>query len=208
MYTLYYAPGACSLSVHIVLEWVGATYKAVKVNAADPDYLKVNPAGAVPALDIGTEAPLTQCSAILQYLARRHSRFELDEHENQELGAELSRWAAFLTGDLHPAFYPVFMAQRYTTDDSEAALANVRAAGMSLVNKKLLVIDQHLQGREYFMGSKRTYVDAYSVPMLRWAKNVLPNGLNEYPEVSRHHEQMLQDEAVVRAMTDEGILGR
>lgn len=125
MYTLYYAPGACSLSVHIVLEWVGATYKAVKVNPADPDYLKVNPAGAVPTLDIGTEAPLTQCSAILQYLARRHPRFELDEHGNQERDA----------GDLHPAFFPMFMPHRYTTDDAEAALANVRAAGMLLVNR-------------------------------------------------------------------------
>lgn len=58
------------------------------------------------------------------------------------------------------------------------------------------------------MGSKRTYVDAYSVPMLRWAKNVLPGGLKEYPEVARQHERMLQDESVVRVMTDEGIFGR
>lgn len=208
MYTLYYAPGACSLSVHIVLEWVGATYKAVKVDPADADYLKVNPAGAVPALDIGTEAPLSQCSAILQYLARRHPRFELGEHGNQERDADLSRWAAFLTGDLHPAFFPVFMPQRYTTDDSEAALANVRTAGMLLVNRKLRVIDQHLRGREYFMGSKRTYVDAYSLPMFRWAKNVLPGGLKEYPDVARHHGRMLLDESVVRVMTDEGIYGR
>jgi glutathione S-transferase len=208
MYTLYYSPGACSLSVHIVLEWIGATYKAVKVNPADPDYLKVNPAGAVPALEIGTDKPLTQCSAILQYLARRHPSFGLDEHEDQERDADLSRWAAFLTGDLHPAFFPVFMPQRYTTDQSEAALANVKAAGMLLVNKKLQVIDQHLEGREYFMGSRRTYVDAYSVPMLRWAKNVLPGGLKDYPKIMRHHERMLKDESVVRAMTDEGIFGR
>lgn len=208
MYTLYYSPGACSLSVHIVLQWVGATYTAVKANAADPDYLKVNPAGAVPALDIGTDTPLTQCSAILHYLARRHPDSDLDEHLNQERDADLSRWAAFLTGDLHPAFFPVFMPQRYTTDHSEVALANVKAAGTLLVQKKLKVIDQHLQGREFFMGKKRTYVDAYAVPMVRWAKNVLPGGLKDYPDISRQHERMLQDESVVRAMTIEGILGR
>lgn len=208
MYTLYYAPGACSLSVHIVLEWVGAQYKAVQVNPADPDYLKVNPAGAVPALDIGTDSALTQCSAILKFLARRFPQAELDEHEIQERDADLTRWSAFLTGDLHPAFFPLFMPQRYTTDESPEALANVKEAGMKLVTKKLAVIDRHLEGREYFMGRKRTYVDAYSVPMVRWARNVLPNKLADFPDVSRHHDRMLEDPAVVRAMTDEGIYGR
>ena len=31
MTTLYYATGACSLAPHIVLEWIGAPYEAVKV---------------------------------------------------------------------------------------------------------------------------------------------------------------------------------
>jgi glutathione S-transferase len=208
MYTLYYAPGACSLSVHIVLEWVAARYKAVKVDPADPDYLKINPAGAVPAMDIGGDAPLTQCSAILKFLSRRFPQANLDEHENQERDADLARWSAFLTGDLHPAFLPLFMPQRYTTDTSQDALDKVKAAGMLLVNKKLAVIDRHLQGREFFMGRKRTYVDAYSVPMIRWARSALPGGLEAYPDISRHHDHLLQDPGVVRAMTDEGIFGR
>lgn len=207
MYTLYYAPGACSLSVHIMLEWVGAQYKAVKVNPADADYLKINPAGAVPALDIGLDGPLTQCSAILKYLARRYPGSNLDAQQNQELDAELARWAAFLTGDLHPAFFPVFMPQRYTTDTEPTALEKVKSAGLLLVNKKLSIIDRHLRGRVYFMGSKRSYVDAYSVPMVRWARGVLPGGLEQFPNVARHHDHMLQDPAVVRAMTEEGIHG-
>lgn len=208
MYILYYAPGACSLSVHIVLEWVEATYRAVNVNPADPGYLKINPVGAVPALDIGTGVSLTQCSAILKYLARRYPQAELDLHENHEVQADLARWASFLTGDLHPAFFPVFMPQRYTTDVSEDALKSVKAAGLLLVEKKLAILDQQLEGREYFMGSKRTYVDAYSIPMVRWAKNVLPDGLKNFSNVSRHHERLLEDAAVIRAMTDEGIFDR
>jgi glutathione S-transferase len=206
MYTLYYAPGACSLSVHIVLEWVGADYKAVKVSPADPDYRKINAAGAVPALDIGGTQALTQCSAILKYLARKFPQAELDMHDNLEQEAELTRWSAFLTGDLHPAFFPVFGSQRYTTDTSESALKNVKAAGLLLVEKKLALIDQHLEGKDYFVGNRRTYVDAYSIPMVRWAKNMLPGGLAKFSNVSRHHERLIQDEAVIRVMTDEGLL--
>lgn len=208
MYTLYYTPGACSLSVHIVLEWVEATYQAVQVNPADLDYREINPAGAVPALDIGTGVSLTQCSAILKYLAREYPKAALDLHENHEQESDLARWAAFLTGDLHPAFFPVFMPQRYTTDVSEDALKSVKAAGLLLVEKKLAIIEQHLEGRQYFMGNKRTYVDAYSVPMVRWAKKVLPDGLKSFNNVSRHHARLLEDAAVIRAMTDEGILER
>ena len=46
MTTLYFANGACSLAPHIVLEWIGAPYEAVKVQFGSPELLAVNPAGA------------------------------------------------------------------------------------------------------------------------------------------------------------------
>ena len=206
MYKLYYAPGACSLSVHIVLEWIGHPYQAIRSNPSDPEYLKINPAGAVPALDIGTDAPLTQCSAILNFLARRYPESELGIENNLERAAEQDRWAAFLTGDLHPAFFPIFMPQRYTSATDDDALNHVREAGVALVKKKLSLLDRQLEGREYVLGSKRTFVDAYTVPMIRWATNAVPGGLADYPDIKRHHEHMLEDAAVQRVMRDEGLI--
>lgn len=206
MYKLYYAPGACSLSVHIVLEWIGQPYQAIRSNPADPGYLKINPAGAVPALDIGADAPLTQCAAILHFLARRYPDAELDVGSNLERTAEMERWSSFLTGDLHPAFFPIFMPQRYTTATGDDALGHVREAGIALVRKKLSLLDRQLEGREYLLGSKRTFVDAYTVPMIRWAVSAVPGGLADYPDVRRHHEHMLADPAVQRALRDEGLI--
>ena len=48
---LYYFPGACSLVVHIVLEWVGARYETVELDfesTNSPLYLAINPSGNVP----------------------------------------------------------------------------------------------------------------------------------------------------------------
>jgi len=205
MYTLYYAPGACSMSVHIVLEWIGAPYRAERTDPSSGDYLAVNPAGAVPALRIGEGAPLTQCSAILHFLARRFPQADLGDDATPERAAEVDRWAAFLTGDLHPVFFPVFMPARYTTDPDKAALAKVREAGLALVRKKLGLIDGQLEGREHFVGGKRTIVDAYSVPMVRWASSILPGGLAAYPNVGRHHERMLADPAVHKVMQAKGL---
>ncbi|MGT2743585.1 glutathione S-transferase N-terminal domain-containing protein [Streptococcus plurextorum] len=49
---MYYAPGTCALACWIALEWAGADYEVEKVKLGSPEYLKVNPLGAVPALDV------------------------------------------------------------------------------------------------------------------------------------------------------------
>lgn len=206
MYKLYYAPGACSLAVHIALEWIGRPYEAIRSKPGDPEYLRINPAGAVPALDIGTDVPLTQCAAILHFLARRFPDAELDVGSNLERTAEMERWASFLTGDLHPAFFPIFMPKRYTTAADEQSLAKVREAAVVLVRKKLSLLDKQLEGRKYVLGSKRTFVDAYTVPMINWASSAVPGGLADYPDLRRHHGHMLADAAVQRAMRAEGLI--
>lgn len=206
MNTLYYAPGACSLSVHIMLEWLGEPYRAVRVNYADPEYHKLNPAGQVPAFDIGDGTLLTQCSAILAYLAHTHPGAALAGDDTPLGQADLGRWSAFFTGDVHPAFFPVFVPQRYTTADDQGSLAQVRAAGTELVRKRLDLLEAHLLGHRYIVGNTQTYVDAYSVPMVRWASSTLPGKLTDWPAVKAHHERMLADAGVERAMRDEGLI--
>ena len=198
MPTLYFAPGACSLAPHIVLEWIGAPYEAVKVDQHAPEYRKINPAGAVPALDYGGERPLTQCSAILMYLAHTHPEADLLDDRSAENAAEVQKWAAFITGDLHPAFFPLFMPGRYTVSSDPVAQADVVAAGTALVQAKLALLDQQIEGHDWVVGDKRTIIDAYATPMLNWAAAKLPGGLQPYPACKAHRDRMLADPAVRR----------
>jgi glutathione S-transferase len=205
MYALYYAPGACSLAAHIVLEWIGQPYRAERVKFGDPDYLKINPAGAVPALDIGAGIILTQNGAILRFLARKAPEAGLDDASTPERAAEVERWSEFLTGDLHPAFHPYFHPERYTTDPEKSALDHVRAAALRLIKKQLSLAERHLEARETF-AARRTYVDAHFFPMTRWAKSALPEGLENFPNIKRHYETMHADPATQRAMAAEGLI--
>lgn len=205
MPTLYYSPGACSLAAHIVLEWIGKPYEAVKVDYHDPEYRRINPAGAVPALDVGLERPLTQCSAVLGYLAQTNPQVDLLDGSSPEAAAEVQRWSAFLTGDLHPAFFPLFMPARYTTSPDEQAQSDVRQAATELVRSRLALLDQHLTDRIWMVGGKRTIVDAYVTPMLNWALAKLPDGLAAYPGAKAHHQRMMADPGVRRAMEQEGL---
>jgi glutathione S-transferase len=65
---LYYTPGTCALSDHIALEWIGKPFEAQLVTReqrTQPEYLQINPAGAVPALESKDGTVLLQNVAIL-----------------------------------------------------------------------------------------------------------------------------------------------
>lgn len=202
MPTLYYAVGACSLAPHIVLEWIGAPYESVKVGYGSPELLAVNPAGAVPTLREDDGWLLTQAGAILDYLSQKHPEANLSGGESLRDKAEAHRWSAFMTSDLHAAFWPVFMAYRYTTDESDEARKNVNEAGLNLVRKQLATLNKHLEGREWILNG-RSVIDAYAFPMIRWGIKMLPEGFDAYPNVRRLHDQLAADPGVQKVLARE-----
>ena len=83
MLTLYYAPGACSLAAHIVLEELGQPYRPQRMNLAQgeqktADYLRIHPLGRVPALTLEDGTHLTENTAILPYLGKRFGLWPTD----------------------------------------------------------------------------------------------------------------------------------
>ena len=180
-------------------------HEAIKSDAHDPAFKTINPAAAVPALDYGGAAPLTQCAAILDYLALLHPEADLLNDRSPEQAATLAKWAAFLTGDFHPAFRPVFMPGRYTVAKDAAALVDVKAAGLVLVRSKLGLLDRQVAGRSWVVGDKRTIVDAYATHMLNWASAMLPDALGGFPACHAHRERMHADPGVRRAVQAEGL---
>lgn len=203
MSTLYYAVGACSLAPHIVLEWIGEPYEAVKVQYGSKELLAVNPAGAVPTYREDDGWLLTPCGAILDYLAEKHPEAGLSGGQGLRAKAEAHRWSAFFTSDVHAAFWPIFMPFRYTTDTSDAAKAAVVKAGQKLVARQFRILDSHLDGRDYILDGGRSIIDAYSFPMMRWAIKLLPEGLKDYPNVQALHDRIDADPAVRRVLERE-----
>jgi len=203
MPTLYYATGACSLAPHIALEWIGAPYDAVKVRYGSDELLAVNPAGAVPTLREDDGWLLTQAGAILDYLAHKHPEAGLAGGDGLRARADAHRWSAFFTSDVHAAFWPIFMPDRYTTDRSETARRAVVEAGHRLVAKQFATLDRHLQGRQHILDGGRSVIDAYAFPMMRWAIKVLPGGLESYPNVQALHDRVAADPGVRKVLAQE-----
>lgn len=203
MPTLYYAASACSLAPHIVLEWIGEPYEAVRVDYNSPELLAVNPAGAVPTFREDDGWLLTQAGAVLDYLARKHPEAKLAGGESLRANADAHRWSAFFTSDLHASFWPIFSPSRYTVDDSDEARHAVVRAGHKLVAKQLGILNLHLDERKYILDGGRSVIDAYSFPMIRWAAMVLPNGIEDFPNIRALHDRLAADPAVQKVLERE-----
>jgi glutathione S-transferase len=107
MLTLYLAPGASSMAVHIALHEIDVPFETRPMSfkygdLQAPDYLALNPEGKVPTLLVDGR-PLTEVAAILFYLARRFSDAKLLPHDDPEAEAQAISWMSFIAATLHPA---------------------------------------------------------------------------------------------------------
>ena len=176
-----------------------ADYEVQKVDYADPAYKKINPLGMVPALDIGGSRAMTQANAILQYIADSHPAARLGAADGLEAQFEFNETMAFLTGDFHPAYWPMFSPQRYTTDKTPAAHNAVREAAYARIDRVMTFLDGLIGERGHVYRSKRTVADAYAYVMARWSVKT-PKPYTQYPHLAAFMTRMGEDEAVKRVL--------
>lgn len=199
---LYFAPGACSMSDHIALEWIGKPYTTEKMSREglkSPEYLKLNPAGAVPAFEKDGWV-LTQNAAILNYLADAFPDAKLGGDGTPKGRAEVNRWLAFLNADVHPAFHPLFGSTGFL---DEAAAEQTKDKARGKLRELFGRADQQLQGREWLTGS-RSIADPYLFVVLRWARGMGVD-LSGYDNLATFFERMSADAAVRKVLAEEGL---
>lgn len=199
---LYYSPGACSLADHIALEWIGKPYEAERLSKQQrrsPEYLKINPAGAVPALQDG-DWVLTQNAAILTYLADSFPESGLGGDGTPRSRAEVIKWLSFANSDIHPAFHPLFGMSAYLGGESEE---QAKDAARKKLRGLFQSADQQLAGRDWLTGS-RSIADPYLYVVSRWAKatGVDLSGLSN---LERFVKNLEADPSVQKVLMDEGL---
>lgn len=200
---LYTSPGACSLADHIVLEWIGKPYTAQIVSRDDrasPEFRKLNPAGAVPVLEVDGWA-LTQNSAILNYLADVAPETHLGGDGTPRGRAEVNRWLGFLNADMHPAFKPLFGTTAYLED--EAVVDKTREHARKTLRGLFERADAQLGEHDWLAGA-RSIADPYLFVMTRWARGVKVD-LDGLDNLKRFEQRMRADPGVQKAMQAEGL---
>jgi glutathione S-transferase len=200
---LYYSPGACSLADHIALEWIGQPYEAIAVSREQrktPEYLAINPAGAVPAIEHDGWA-LTQNSAILNYLADIHPDARLAGDGSARSRAEVNKWLAVANSDIHPAFHPLFGTTGYLEDP--VRIEKTKDAARTKLRGLFERVDAQLAGNDWIAGT-RSIADPYLFVVTRWAK-AMDVDLSGLGNLERFFNAMQADPGVHRALEQEGL---
>jgi glutathione S-transferase len=198
---LYYAPGACSLSPHIVSREAGYELELEQVDLREKktktgkDFLSINPKGQVPVLEIDAGQRLTEGPVILQYLADQKHATDLMPAAGTPERYRVQEWLNFVASELHKTYGPLF---RPTTPDEFKRLSK------EVIGKRLDWIDQQLAGKHYLMGDKFTVADAYLFTVLRWSPRVEID-LSKWPNVKAYVDRVAARPKVQEAMKAEGL---
>ncbi len=200
---LYYLPGACSLSPHIVLHEAGMQFEIERVDMAThktetgADYTQINPKGYVPALQLDDGQVLTEGAAIVQYIADLRPEAGLAPTSGTLARTRLQEHLNYIAAEFHKAFGPLFSSDA----SKEAKAAAVINVGRRLDHFEHIFAD----GRSYLSGDTFSVADAYLFVISTWTKPT-GIGLNKWPHVASFVTRIAGREKVREAMHAEGLL--
>ena len=166
---LYYSPGACSLSPHIVLREAGTKFELVKTStkthqlADGTDYYTINPKGYVPLLELDNGDRLTEGPAIVQYIADHAPASGLAPAAGTMARYRLMEWLNFVSSELHKSFSPLF---------NPSMPEDAKTAFKTKIRDRLQWVDSKLEGCDYLMGERFCVADAYLFTVTNWAAPV------------------------------------
>ena len=199
---LFYSPGACSLTPHIIVAEAGLACELVrsstKTHKLDDgtDFYAVNPLGYVPFLVLDDGQTMHEAAVISQYLADQAPDKALAPAAGTLPRYRMLEWLNFISTELHKAHSPLFNPAM-----PEEAKAIFRAA----ISRRYRWLDEELGDRDYLLGEQFTVPDAYLFVVLNWARpcNI---DLSPFGRLQAFHARVAGRPAVQKAMREEGLI--
>lgn len=197
---LYYSPGACSLSPHILAVEAGISLELVKVDTgtkkteAGGDFYAINPKGYVPALELDNGEVITEGVAIDLYLSGLKPAAKLTPASGDPEFLKFFETMLFITTELHKGMGGLF--------------APVPEEAKDIMKKKLRTrlafAAEQLKGKQFLFGTHFTAADAYLFTVLNWAPKVKMD-LSEWPVFAEYQARIASRPSVQKAMGLEGL---
>ena len=199
---LYYSPGACSLSPHIVLHEAGLAHTSVLASTKShklqdgTDFYGINPLGYVPLLELDNGERLREGPVIVQYIADLVPEKKLAPAHGTMERYRLQEWLNFIGTEVHKGFSPLF---------NPATPEEYKPVVRERLLQRLQWVDSQLAGKQYLMGDQFTVADGYLFTVTNWTQptNLDISGL---ANLAAYRERVGARPAVQAAMKAEGLL--
>ena len=199
---LYYAPGTCALSPHIVAREAGLPLQVEKVDlktkrtAGGRDLNEITPKGYVPVLELDDGEVLTEGQAIVQYLADLAPGSGLVPANGTLPRYRLQEALAFIGTELHKTYSPLFAPD---------TPAEVRESRKQHLRKRYALVESILEREGSIAGGEFTAADAYLFTVTNWAR-VVELDLSDFPALLAFQKRVAARPAVKQAMFEEGLI--
>ena len=201
---LFYAPGACSIGIHLLMEEVGKPYEGVAVDLRGggqfkPEFTAVNPKSKVPTVVDDEGTVRTEYPAIAYWLARTNPFANLLP-DNIGQQARILELMDYCVATIHmQGFSRIFRASNYSPTESDEAA--VKARGTEIAEKGFATLDKALAGKDYAVGPF-SIADSAMFYVEFWAKRV---GIAMPANCAAHLDRMLARPSVQRTLKAEGL---
>ncbi|WP_438027217.1 glutathione transferase GstA [Sorangium sp. So ce233] len=198
---LYFSPGACSLSPHVVAREVGIELTLDKVDLASKktssgrDYSAINPKGYIPALELDGGEVLTEGPAIVQYLADQKPEAKLVPSPGTMARYRVQEMLGYINSELHKSYSPLFNPKTSPEQRQERE---------EYLRKRYGVIEAALAKGPYLFGEQFTVADAYLFTVTNWS-NFVKLDLSAFPNLLAYQRRVAARPAVQGAMRAEGL---
>lgn len=204
MIRFYFHPTPNPAKVALFLEEASLAYEVIPVDTSKGEqhavaFRAINPNGKVPAIvdtdgPGGNEARVFDSSAILLYLGDKVGRFVGAPVDR----AELLSWLFFIGTGLGPFSGQAVHFQYAAPDSNSYAVNRYRREA----ERHYRVLDDHLDGRDYIVGSDYSIADMSAWGWLDRASRVMKNEadpLAAFPNIKRWFQAIDARPAVARA---------
>lgn len=198
---LYFAPGACSLAVHIALREVGASFEAVPVDLArhvtadGTDYRAISPRGYVPLLQLDDGTRHTEASALLQHVADLDPQQRLIGAVGSARRLAVVEWLTFVGTELHKVFSP-WLWHKDTAESTRLTVKEKLATRFAELDALL--------GTQQYLAGEYSVADAYAFTIVNWS-NFLGLSLAKHPNLVAYLSRVSSRPAVQDALRAEGL---
>jgi glutathione S-transferase len=197
---LYYTPQTRSLRPRWLLEELGLPYRLQPIDlfggeAQMPAYLRINPLGAVPAMEIDGEVML-ESGAMCHWLADVYPEKNMAPALHSPVRRAYEQWMFFAPGTLEP---PIFYAALHASilPDAQRVAAFVPWA-MQRHAASIKVVNAALGTADYLIANTFSAADIMVGSILMWKHEML----QDYPALQVYVSRLKQRSAYQRAIAN------
>jgi len=179
---LYYTPKTRSLRPRWLLEELEVPYELVTIDlfggeGNKPEYRRIHPHGAVPALEVDGQIML-ESGAMCQWLADHFSDKQLAPEPGSPERRQYDQWMYYVPGTLEPPYF-YYLLHTMILPESNRIPELVPWLEQQFP-ARLKVLNTALENKSYLMGDHFTAADIMVGSTLMW----LPQYLEDYPALT------------------------